>query len=95
LRDRLKACLVIDLIRGGMQGPAILRFTNKRATKPIEKVLLFAGNEGEKCNRRHTSLLWITRWLIPPTGFAAGFGRPQWAGLSPAAPRHHYVKGGH
>src|SRR5512144_1740521 len=43
--------LVIDLIRGKsvQQALAILRFTKKRATKPIEKVLLSAvANAKEK-----------------------------------------------
>jgi large subunit ribosomal protein L22 len=46
-----KARLVIDLIRGKnvQQSLAILRLTNKRATKPIEKVLLSAiANAKEK-----------------------------------------------
>jgi large subunit ribosomal protein L22 len=46
-----KARLVIDLIRGRnvQEALAILRFTNKRATKPIEKVLLSAvANAKEK-----------------------------------------------
>src|SRR5512141_1031002 len=46
-----KARLVIDLIRGKnvQQALAILRFTNKRATKSIEKVLLSAvANAKEK-----------------------------------------------
>jgi large subunit ribosomal protein L22 len=46
-----KARLVIDLIRGKnvQEALAILRFTNKRATKPIEKVLLSAvANAREK-----------------------------------------------
>lgn len=43
--------MVIDLIRGKnvQEALAILRFTNKRATKPIEKVLLSAvANAREK-----------------------------------------------
>ena len=43
--------MVIDLIRGKnvSEALAILRFTNKRATKPIEKVLLSAvANAREK-----------------------------------------------
>ena len=46
-----KARLVIDLIRGKnvQDALAILRLTNKRATKPIEKVLLSAvANAKEK-----------------------------------------------
>ncbi len=46
-----KARLVIDLIRGRnvQEALGILRFTNKRATKPIEKVLLSAvANAKEK-----------------------------------------------
>ena len=46
-----KARLVIDLIRGKnvQEALAILRFTNKRATKSIEKVLLSAvANAKEK-----------------------------------------------
>ena len=46
-----KARLVIDLIRGRnvQDALAILRFTNKRATKSIEKVLLSAvANAKEK-----------------------------------------------
>lgn len=46
-----KARLVIDLIRGKnvQEALAILRFTNKRAAKPIEKVLLSAvANAREK-----------------------------------------------
>jgi len=46
-----KARLVIDLIRGRSvdEALAILRFTNKRATKAIEKVLLSAvANAREK-----------------------------------------------
>lgn len=46
-----KARLVIDLIRGRnvQEALAILRFTNKRATKSIEKVLLSAiANAKEK-----------------------------------------------
>ena len=46
-----KARLVIDLIRGKdvQEALAILRYTNKRATKPIEKVLLSAvANAKEK-----------------------------------------------
>ena len=46
-----KARLVIDLIRGKnvQDALAILRFTNKRATKSIEKVLLSAvANAKEK-----------------------------------------------
>src|SRR5512136_285487 len=46
-----KARLVIDLIRGRkvQEAIAILRFTNKRATRPIEKVLLSAvANAKEK-----------------------------------------------
>jgi len=46
-----KARLVVDLIRGKnvQQSLAILRLTNKRATKPIEKVLLSAiANAKEK-----------------------------------------------
>jgi large subunit ribosomal protein L22 len=46
-----KARLVIDLIRGKnvQEALAILRFTNKRATTPIEKVLLSAvANAKEK-----------------------------------------------
>ena len=46
-----KARLVVDLIRGRnvQEALAILRFTNKRATKPIEKVLLSAvANAKEK-----------------------------------------------
>ncbi len=46
-----KARLVIDLIRGRnvQQALAILRFTNKRAAGPIEKVLLSAvANAKEK-----------------------------------------------
>ena len=46
-----KARLVIDLIRGKnvQEALAILRFTNKRATRPIEKVLLSAvANAKEK-----------------------------------------------
>jgi large subunit ribosomal protein L22 len=46
-----KARLVIDLVRGKnvQEALAILRFTNKRATKPIEKVLLSAvANAKEK-----------------------------------------------
>jgi large subunit ribosomal protein L22 len=46
-----KARLVIDLIRGKnvQEALAILRFTKKRATKPIEKVLLSAvANAREK-----------------------------------------------
>ena len=46
-----KARLVIDLIRGKnvQEALAILRFTKKRATKPIEKVLLSAvANAKEK-----------------------------------------------
>jgi large subunit ribosomal protein L22 len=46
-----KARLVIDLIRGKnvQEALAILRFTNKRATGPIEKVLLSAvANAKEK-----------------------------------------------
>jgi large subunit ribosomal protein L22 len=46
-----KARLVIDLIRGKnvQEALAILRLTNKRATKPIEKVLLSAvANAKEK-----------------------------------------------
>jgi large subunit ribosomal protein L22 len=46
-----KARLVIDLIRGRnvQEALAILRFTNKRATKPVEKVLLSAvANAKEK-----------------------------------------------
>ena len=46
-----KARLVIDLIRGKnvQEALAILRFTNKRATRPIEKVLLSAvANAREK-----------------------------------------------
>jgi large subunit ribosomal protein L22 len=46
-----KARLVIDLIRGKNvpEALAILRFTNKRAAKPIEKVLLSAvANAKEK-----------------------------------------------
>ena len=39
-----KARLVIDLIRGKnvQEALALLRYTNKRATNPIEKVLLSA-----------------------------------------------------
>ncbi len=46
-----KARLVIDLIRGRrvQEALAILRFTKKRATQPIEKVLLSAvANAKEK-----------------------------------------------
>jgi len=46
-----KARLVIDLIRGKnvQEALAILRFTKKRATRPIEKVLLSAvANAKEK-----------------------------------------------
>ena len=46
-----KARLVIDLIRGKnvQEALAILRFTNKRAAKPIEKVLISAvANAREK-----------------------------------------------
>jgi large subunit ribosomal protein L22 len=46
-----KARLVIDLIRGRkvQEAIAILRFTKKRATRPIEKVLLSAvANAKEK-----------------------------------------------
>ncbi len=46
-----KARLVIDLIRGRrvQEALAILRFTKKRATRPIEKVLLSAvANAKEK-----------------------------------------------
>jgi len=46
-----KARLVIDLIRGKnvQEALAILRFTNKRAAKPIQKVLLSAvANAREK-----------------------------------------------
>lgn len=46
-----KARLVIDLIRGRkvQEALAILRFTKKRATRPVEKVLLSAvANAKEK-----------------------------------------------
>jgi len=46
-----KARLVVDLIRGKnvQEALAILRFTNKRATGPVEKVLLSAvANAKEK-----------------------------------------------
>ena len=62
-----KARLVIDLIRGRNveEALAILRFTNKRATKAIEKVLLSAvANAREKDAAANVDAFIVARAVV-------------------------------
>ena len=100
-----KARLVIDLIRGKnvQEALAILRFTNKRATKPIEKVLLSAvANAKEKNAAADVDQFIVDRAVVDsgPTKLRRRVRpAPMGTGVPPAAPlqtrQHYHQRQGH
>ncbi|HSW38097.1 MAG TPA: 50S ribosomal protein L22 [Acidobacteriota bacterium] len=65
-----KARLVIDLIRGRkvQEALAILRVTNKRAAKPVEKILLSAVANAKEKNATADSDSFIVEKAVVDTG---------------------------
>ena len=79
-----KARLVIDLIRGRDVGPAlnVLRFTRKRAAKPIEKVLRSAiANAEQKDENLDVDRLYVKHAVINE-GFRYKRMRPRMRGMA-------------
>ena len=100
-----KARLVIDLIRGKnvQEALAILRFTKKRATKPIEKVLLSAvANAKEKNAAADVDQFIVERAVVDIRAYEMApesAARAHGPGLPPAAPlqtrQHCHQRQGH
>jgi large subunit ribosomal protein L22 len=96
-----KARLVIDLIRGKnvQEALAILRFTKKRATRAIEKVLLSAvANARERIATADVDRFVVDRAVVdmgPTSGAAASAGAngPGLPGAAAVQTHHHLDQG--